>query len=162
MQTALAVVLLIGALLMGRTLWTVLDIDLGWDGREHRGAGAPTVRCPLRRAESRSRFLAQLADLTAGVPGVELAAPAEQIPFLPGMFSFGRLDTDGASTAQVEVTINHVANRYFPAAEIAILEGARSTRTPPTRTRPSSAGISPTDCGPPVPPSGSAFACRGC
>ena len=122
-QSALAVVLLIGALLMARALWSTLDIDLGWTAEntvvlEPRLSGAR-----YEGAESRSRFLAQLADLTAGVPGVELAAPAEQIPFLTGMLSFGRLDTEGASTAQVEVTINHVANRYFPAAEIAILEG---------------------------------------
>ena len=74
-------------------------------------------------AESRSRFLTQLADLSAATPGVELAAPAEQVPFLTHRLSFGRLETDGASAAQAEVTINHVANRHFAAAGIPILEG---------------------------------------
>ena len=41
-------------------------------------------------AESRSRFLTQLADLSAATPGVELAAPAEQVPFLTHRPSFGR------------------------------------------------------------------------
>ena len=122
-QNALAVVLLIGALLMGRSLWTVLDIDLGWTAEnavvlEPRLSGAR-----YEGRESRSRFLAQLADLTAAVPGVELAVPAEQVPFLADRFSFGRLDTDGASLPGADVTINRVSSRYFAAAEIPILEG---------------------------------------
>ena len=74
-------------------------------------------------AESRARFLAQLADLAAAAPGVELAASAEQTPFLTGGFSFGRLDTDGAGIPGAEITINHISSDYFAAAGIPILEG---------------------------------------
>ena len=122
-QNALAVVLLIGALLMGRSLWTVLDVDTGWTAENAVVLEPRLSGTRYEGAESRFRFLTQLADLSAATPGVELAAPAEQIPFLTSSFSFGRLDTDGAGTAQAEVTINQVATRYFAAAGIPILEG---------------------------------------
>lgn len=122
-QSTLAVVLLIGALLMGRSLWTLLDVDIGWTADDAVALEPRLSGDSYEGAEVRSRFLAQLADLTAAVPGVELAAPAEQVPFLPAMFSFGRLDADEANIAQAAVTINYVPNRYFAAAEIPILEG---------------------------------------
>ncbi len=122
-QSALAVVLLIGTLLMGRSLWTLLDVDVGWTAENAVALEPRLAGARYEGLEARARFLAQLADLTATVPGVELAAPAEQVPFLPGMFSFGPLDTDDAGIAQAEVTTNYVPNRYFAAAEIPILEG---------------------------------------
>ena len=122
-QNALAAGLLIAALLMGRALWSALDIDIGW-ATENAVVLEPRLSgVRYEGSEARSRFLTQLADLTAAAPGVELATPAEQIPFLTGRFSFGRLDTDGASIPGAEITINHVSSRYFAAAEIPILEG---------------------------------------
>ena len=122
-QNALAMVLLVGALLMGRSLWTLLDVDIGWTA-ESAVALEPRLSGPRYQGpEARSRFLAELADLTAAVPGVETAAPAEQVPFLPSMLSFGALETDGAGLPQTWVTINHVTDRYFPAAGIPIVRG---------------------------------------
>ena len=122
-QNTLAVVLLIGTLLMGRSLWTLLDVDIGWTAEQAVALEPRLAGSRHEGLEARSRFLAQLADLTAAVPGVEVAAPAEQVPSLPGMFSFGRLDTDEAAIAQAEVTVNYVPTRYFAAAGIPILEG---------------------------------------
>ena len=73
--------------------------------------------------EVRSAFLAQLADLVATAPGVALAAPAEQAPFLPSRFSFGELDADGTGIDQAVVSPNYVSGRYFPTAGIPILQG---------------------------------------
>ena len=123
-QNALAVVLLIGALLMGRSLWTLLDVDIGWTA-EGAVALEPRLSGPRYQGpEARSRFLARLADLTAAAPGVETAAPAEEVPFLPSGLSFGRLETDGASLPRTMVTINYVTDRYFPAAGIPIIRGS--------------------------------------
>lgn len=122
-QNALAVVLLIGTLLMGRSLWTLLDVDIGWTAENAVALEPRLTGVRYEGLEARSRFLAQLADLAATVPGVELAAPAEEVPSLPAMLSFGSLEADEASLAQAEVTINYVPNRYFAAAEIPILEG---------------------------------------
>ena len=122
-QSALAMVLLIGGLLMARSLWTLLEVDIGWTADN---AVALEPRLSGARYEApgaRSTFLAQLADLIAAAPGVDRAAPAEQVPFLPAMLSFGRLETDGASVPQAEVTINYVSNRYLAAAEIPIVQG---------------------------------------
>ena len=122
-QNALAVVLLVGALLMGRSLWTLFDVDVGWTA-ENAVALEPRLSDPRYQGpDARSRFLAQLADLTAAVPGVETAAPADWVPFLPSLLSFGALETDGASLPGMMVTINHVTDRYFPAAEIPIVRG---------------------------------------
>ena len=122
-QSALAVVLLIGALLMGRSLWTLFAVDLGWTA-EHVLAVEPRLSgARYEREEARSAFLTQLADLVAVTPGVALAAPAEQVPFLPGRFSFGELDADGTGIDRAVVTPNYVSGRYFPTAGIPILQG---------------------------------------
>ena len=122
-QNALAVVLLVGAVLMGRSLWTLFYVDIGWTA-ENAVALEPRLSEPrYQRPGARSRFLAQLAELTAAVPGVETAAPAEQVPFLPSGFSFGPIETDGARLSGTPVTINRVTDRYFPAAEIPIVRG---------------------------------------
>ena len=122
-QNALAVILLVGALLMGRSLWTLFYVDIGWTA-ENAVALEPRLSDPrYQRPDARSRFLAQLAELTAAVPGVETAAPAEQVPFLPSGFSFGPIETDGASLPMTSVTISRVTDRYFPAAEIPIVRG---------------------------------------
>ena len=122
-QSALAVLLLIRALLMGRSLWTLLDVDIGWTA-EHALAVEPRLSgARYERAEARSSFLAQLADLVAAAPGVALAAPAEQVPFLPGRISFGELDADGTGIDLAVVVPNYVSSRYFAAADIPILQG---------------------------------------
>ena len=122
-QSALAVVLLIGALLMGRALWSTFDIDIGWATEDVVALEPRLYGVRYEGTEARSRFLAQLADLTAAVPGVEFAAVAEHLPFLTVMLSFGRLDTDEASIPEAEITVNHVSSGYFAAAGIPILEG---------------------------------------
>ena len=82
-QNALAVVLLIGTLLMGRALWTLLDVDVGWTAENAVALEPRLAGTRYEGVEARSRFLEQLADLTAAVPGVELAAPAEHVPRPP-------------------------------------------------------------------------------
>ena len=122
-QSALAVLLLIGALLMGRSLWTLLDVDIGWTAENAVALEPRLSGARYERAGARSTFLTQLADLIAAAPGVERAAPVEEVPFLPAMLSFGQLDTDDASVPEAEVTINYVSNRYLAAAEIPIVQG---------------------------------------
>ncbi len=122
-QNSVAVVLLIGTLLMGRSLWTVLDVDVGWTAENAVALEPRLAGARYAGAEARSRFLAQLADLAGAVPGVEVAAPAEEVPSLPAMLSSGSLEADEAGNARAEVTINYVPNRYFAAAGIPILEG---------------------------------------
>ncbi len=122
-QNALAVMLLIGALLMGRSLWTLLDVDVGWTAEN---AVALEPRLSGERyagAEARSAFLEQVAERIATAPGVKFAAAAEQVPFLPGSLSFGTVETDQASLPETEVTINHVPSRYLRAAGIPLLQG---------------------------------------
>ena len=122
-QSALAVLLLIGALLMGHSLWTLLDVDIGWTAENAVALEPRLSGARYERAGARSTFLTQLADLIAAAPGVERAAPVEEVPFLPAMLSFGQLDTDDASVPEAEVTINYVSNRYLAAAEIPIVQG---------------------------------------
>ena len=113
----------LAALLMGRSLWTVLDVDIGWTAENAVALEPRLSGARYERAGARSTFLTQLADLIAAAPGVEHAAPVEEVPFLPAMLSFGQLDTDDASVPEAEVTINYVSNRYLAAAEIPIVRG---------------------------------------
>ena len=113
----------LAALLMGRSLWTLLDVDIGWTAENAVALEPRLSGARYERAGARSTFLTQLADLIAAAPGVERAAPVEEVPFLPAMLSFGQLDTDDASVPEAEVTINYVSNRYLAAAEIPIVQG---------------------------------------
>ncbi len=122
-QNALAVILLIGALLMGRSLWTLLDVDIGWTAENAVALEPRLSGARYAGAEARSAFLEQVAERIAAAPGVEFAAAAEQVPFVPGSLSFGTIETDQASLPEMEVTINHVPSRYFRTAGIPLLQG---------------------------------------
>ena len=122
-QNALAVVLLIGALLMGRSLWILHDVNIGWTAEQAIALEPRLSGARYAGAEARFSFLERLADSVATAPGVQVAAPAEEVPFLPAWLSFGALETDETSVPQAEVIINHVPARYFRAAGIPIVQG---------------------------------------
>jgi putative ABC transport system permease protein len=122
-QSGLAVILLIGALLMGRSLFTLVNVDVGWTA-ERVVALEPRFQAEgYQTPESRFAFLTQLAALLETLPGVRAVGTSDQVPFLPSAFSFGTLDTDGASLSDTVVIGYQVSRDHFSALDIPVLQG---------------------------------------
>jgi putative ABC transport system permease protein len=93
-EMALAVILLVGAGLMLRTLWSLQRIDLGFNP-----SGVLTMRISLPDAsypkpEQVVAFYSRLADQVRSLPGVVAAGAARSLPLGSTIGDFG-LDVDG-------------------------------------------------------------------
>lgn len=135
LQSALSVVLLVGAGLFVRSLRNVRDVRLGFDAdpvllvelemRDVRLDSAATVALRLR-----------LLEAAKGVPGVTHAALRESIPFA-GMSSYP-IKVDGIDSARAlgEFDFNSVSAEYFSAMGTRILRGRGFETTDRGGTRP--------------------------
>jgi predicted permease len=93
-EMALAVVLLVGAGLMLRTLWSLQRIDLGFNP-----TGVLTMRIALPQASYKDAdqvvgFYSRLVDQIRGIPGVTAAGAARSLPLGSTIGDFG-LRVDG-------------------------------------------------------------------
>ncbi len=121
-QTGLAVVLLIGAGLMVRSLSKVLNLDTGWSG-EGVVIAEPQFRgAPYASPASRSVFVSDFAGLIRQQPGM-LAAVAEGVPLRPVSLWFGNLESDGADIPDAEVRNLRVSPEYFSVFGIRFEQG---------------------------------------
>jgi putative ABC transport system permease protein len=122
-QVAASLVLLVGALLLSRSFMNLLSLD--------RGIGPERVTNvrveALQEAASQddvARYVARVADVLQGIPGVESAAASTNyLPMRGGGFrSTVTLPTsDGGTGPQVAYT--GVTPNFFAALEIALLRG---------------------------------------
>lgn len=131
-QTALSIVLLVGAGLFVRSLDNVRSIDLGYDA-EHTIIVRPIFAVSQPPVTEIAAALSRLADRLRAVPGVEGVATASSAPMLgfsfiglslPGSDSLPRLgDEMGASTIAVSAGYFHamgvrlIAGRDFNAGD---------------------------------------------
>jgi putative ABC transport system permease protein len=126
-QVAIACVLLVGALLLGRSFVAMMNADLGYDP-----ANVLVARVILPRPDytpaQRRQVVEQIAARLAATPGVVRVAPANSIPFTPGeaLSSFPLTKRDG-TTAQVQTGARDVSAGYFAALGQRVLEGREFT-----------------------------------
>jgi predicted permease len=126
-QVAIACVLLVGALLLGRSFVAMTHADLGYDP-----ANVLVARVILPRPDytpaQRRQVVEQIAARLAATPGVVRVAPANSIPFSPGeaLSSFPLAKRDGTS-AQVQTGARDVGAGYFAALGQRVLEGREFT-----------------------------------
>jgi predicted permease len=124
-EVALAIVLLVGAALMMRSLVKLQGIDRGFDA-----TGLIAMRVGLPRngyadAYARDEFTAKLITRLRQLPGVT-AATAGGVPPDASMVSFGRVeraDRPGELTADLVVPVYQVWPNYFSAIGIPVREG---------------------------------------
>ncbi len=112
-EIAFALMLVVAAGLMARTLWTLVHVDTGWSR-----TGFTVVEPQFRGTRysspaSRSNAFTQLADRLRSVPGVPAVSVSEGMPLLPGSFSWGSTQTETRDVGETYVTINHVTGDYF-------------------------------------------------
>ncbi len=122
-QSGLAVILLIGALLMGRSLFTLVNVDVGWSGERVVALEPRFQGDQYETPDSRFDLLTQLAAQLETLPGVRLAGASDGLPFLPNSFGFGTLETDGASLSDTPVIVNQISRDHFSVLHIPLLQG---------------------------------------
>ena len=121
-EVAVSLVLLVGAGLLGRTLWRLSRVDPGFTAERQLGfsLALPVAQYPV---EARARAARRLHDELAAIPGVESVAIGSDLP-LRGSTSAGMLVRAGAGE---DAAVRHYRHRvlpdYFAALGIPILRG---------------------------------------
>ncbi len=130
-ELALAVVLLVGAGLLVRTLWRLQRVETGFDPRRVTTATLwlPQPNLPETgryfRVAARDVLTRKILERVSRLPGVEKAALATFVPFganrFAGPFSIEGRDPKGDGAGATE--FSSVTEGYFAAAGIAVLRG---------------------------------------
>jgi predicted permease len=124
-QIAVACVLLVGALLLGRSFFALLSADRGYDPAETVTARL-SLPASAYTATRRSELLGQIVDRISRSPGVRSAAFSTELPTTPGgsTSAFTIPSRDAASgTVTVQASPRIVSPQYFAALGLRILQG---------------------------------------
>jgi predicted permease len=125
LEVAFSVVLLVGAVLMARTMANLEAIDPGF---EPSGLVALHVDLPSDRypsPEARAAFFDAVFERLKGAPGVSDATMATGVPPMQGGFSWGELEGEGSTMppAQATVPLDSVSPGYFRTLRIPFAAG---------------------------------------
>jgi putative ABC transport system permease protein len=125
LQVALAVVLLVGAVLMTRSVGRLLSVPLGFQP-DH--VVAMSVSLPVERyqtPESVAGFYRDLRSQAARLPGVARVGIVDEMPLTKdtGAVRLHTADRPAASSAETEALIRSASPGYFETMGIAILAG---------------------------------------
>jgi macrolide transport system ATP-binding/permease protein len=137
-QLALAVVLLVGAGLLGKSLSRLLGLDVGLNPDHLLTLSVGPKPGELTKEES-FRFSARVAERVLAVPGVTAVGYAEQLPLAPGIAPTSNFWVMGrAPEAQREEShpSRRVSAGYFVALQARLLRGRYFTEPEVTSMRP--------------------------
>ena len=123
-QVAVACLLLLGALLLGRSFHALLTADRGYQPEHVLTAALPLPDSSYtghRRAEIASHLLARVRQL----PGVTAAAITATLPLAGGeiLSGFTMPARDGSGTVQARAAIRNVSPGYFAALGVRLVSG---------------------------------------
>lgn len=134
-QIALATTLLIGAVLLTRSLANALDADLGYGTRN---AVVASIELPVSRPDDTVQvFYRSTVDAVQALPGVESTGFARWVPVAGtarrGFSMEGYTPRAGEDT---ELHYNLVSREYFSAMQIRVIAGRPFTAVDTSTTRP--------------------------
>jgi predicted permease len=123
-QTALAIVLLVGAGLLGRTLYALEHTDLGFDASSHVLSVFVSLPRSYATPDVQTQFFNGWLTRIRGVPGVQAAGVIDVAPWngwnhQPVQIEHG----PGGAPASLNVPIGRVSDGYFAAVGTAITAG---------------------------------------
>ena len=125
LQTAMALVLLIGSGLLVRSFQKLRNVDAGYSTRDLFSFQIAPERPSLNDGESYARFDMEFMERLRALPGVELVGLVENLPLNEGtsLVPF-RADggTSGADEGQ-QLRLTFAAGDYFAAMDIAVRAG---------------------------------------
>jgi putative ABC transport system permease protein len=124
-EVALALMLLIGAGLLMRSLATLRAVEPGFDGRNLLTAGVTIPEAKYSTPEARSQFFDRVVQGIRALPGVESAASVDTLPLSGG--SAQPVAIEGApalpQAEQPVVAVRVSSPRYFHTARIPLVIG---------------------------------------
>ena len=136
-QIAIACVMLVSAMLLGRSFIALLHVDRGYDP-----VNLLTTQIPLPQSypiEKRLALVESLVERLQALPGVTHAAAANSLPFLSmggfSAFNMPSLKTPGAQV-EVQALQRIVTPSYFDALRIRVVSGRSLTAQDTATTRP--------------------------
>lgn len=129
LQTALAVVLLVGGVVMARGVVSLRTQEMGWDARGVLSARLSPRSADYPTGEEVEDFHTRVLDAVATVPGITAVGATQSMP-LQGSNSVGsiRLAERDAGTEEVAVRITRLTPGYLDALDLHVLQGRDVTR----------------------------------
>lgn len=126
-EVALSIVLLIGAGLMLRSLWSLQNTNPGFDARNVLTMALEVPKNQFTKPAEEHQFLEQVLQRVRALPGVESAGGIDDLPLTGG--SNQPVAVEGQPlvpmSEQPEVSVREVTPGYFDAMKIPLLEGRR-------------------------------------
>ncbi|HVS13226.1 MAG TPA: ABC transporter permease [Thermoanaerobaculia bacterium] len=128
-QTALALVLLIGSGLLVRSYWELSDVDPGYDVEDVLTFQIAPEGTHLTDAPSYARFHLDFMDRVAALPGVESVGVVENVPLNEGLASarFRSEGTEDDEDAGTLLSYTWAAGDYFGTMGIELRRGRTFT-----------------------------------
>ena len=126
-EVALSIVLLIGAGLMLRSLWSLQNTNPGFDAHKVLTMALEIPKNQFTKPAEEHEFLTQVLQRIRALPGVESAGGVDDLPLAGG--SNQPVAVEGRPVVpmseQPEVSVREVTPGYFEAMRIPLLEGRR-------------------------------------
>jgi predicted permease len=121
-QIAMSLVLVVGALLFGRSLQKLATLDAGFtqDGVLGLGLDLTALHLPVER---RAEFKRQLLDQVRNIPGVESAAEAGIVPLSGDGMNRQALVNHAGQIVEGKSELNEISPKYFATWRTPILAG---------------------------------------
>jgi putative ABC transport system permease protein len=121
-QIAMSLMLVIGALLFGRSLQKLATLDAGFtqDGVLEMDLDLTTLQLPVAQ---RAEFKQQVLDQVRGIPGVESAAEAGIVPLSGDGMNRQVLVDHAGQVVEGKSELNEISPRYFATWRTPILAG---------------------------------------
>ena len=114
LEASVAVVLVIGAGLTARSLWSLTQADLGWSGDQVVVVAPQFGGERYRTRANRWAFMAAARRQLQTLPGLGGVGLAEGLPSgREGSISFGVLESETNTIPDAEATLNRVSLNYF-------------------------------------------------
>jgi putative ABC transport system permease protein len=139
-ETALALILLVGAGLTLKTLWKLAAVDLGFDPERVLTFRTDPPWTHYSTKEQTARFYTRAIEELEALPGVERAAMNQNPPLSAHKLDTETLTTEGQSADEIEqnpfVNLQIVSPNYFEVLSVSMRQGEAFTRFDDVRSRP--------------------------
>jgi predicted permease len=124
-QVSLALALLAGAGLLGKSFWHLGRVDPGFEADPVLVAGLPVVEADFANGQERMDYLLGILERAAALPGVTSAALGNAIPFVSSgpWFGYELPDVETEPNARLLVRYRVVTPELFEALSVPILRG---------------------------------------
>lgn len=137
-EIGLSLVLLLGAGLLLKSLWKVMDVNPGFDSKNVVTCTIALPKTRYEKPESRSQFFQQTLEAVTNVSGVESAGFATSMPF-SGSRGASTFSIDGRTDPNArdlpEADRHQVSPGYFHAMKIPLRAGRDFTNADDTKSQ---------------------------